>query len=454
VSAAASYTLLIVESPVIARIIQQVAPSSVYVLSTNGYAWKPVYDAERNQLKEKADPDQLGFRKELKQQASWAGNIIIATDPDPSGDFIAWSICKFLKNPSIKRSHIQHLGRKGIERLISSAEVIQTDLLELRLKNRSLIRHQWNKTGRRPSMEIAALSSTFSSYFPYKHFADQKGRIWNSNRPIQCATDEWIQVQKSVSDSEYHSANPLSTFDLLQLAFEKDIFKSFANAQETLQQLFTHTLDYSEESLISYPRTSANSYFSETWASLQQQFLQLNHTGEFKPMFIRNIAGQEVSHESLYPISLTYTPEKVGGELLSTLRDLYDLIYHQTLRAITIPSEKHTAYQTAFHQDVHFYSTTNKSEISNTELLPIRTVSEIGLLLSSHRVLSPSSFGEKLDRWISQKYLELDGAILKPGKYLAPYVNDGPNYANQIEQLFNLIDEQNLKAETIATLLS
>jgi len=222
VSAGSIYTLLIVESPVIARIIQQYAPSSVYVLSTSGYAWKPVYDAEKNQLKAIANPDQIGFRKELKQQASWAGNVIIATDEDPSGDFIAWSVCKFLKDPSIKRSYIQHLGRRGIEQIISKAEVIQPEYLEQRLKNRSLIRHHWRQNAQRPSMEIAALASVFSDYFPFQNFMDQSGRLWKSNQPIRSNPDEWIPLNDLVDESEYHTSEPLSTYDLLQDAVETD----------------------------------------------------------------------------------------------------------------------------------------------------------------------------------------------------------------------------------------
>lgn len=83
------YTLLIVESPVIARHIQQISPSSVYVLATGGFCWHPSYQAKKNTLKAVADPEKRSFRKELSEQAQWANRIIIATDSDPSGDFIA-----------------------------------------------------------------------------------------------------------------------------------------------------------------------------------------------------------------------------------------------------------------------------------------------------------------------------------------------------------------------------
>ena len=453
-SAGSIYTLLIVESPVIARIIQRYAPSSVYVISTSGYAWKPMYDSAKNHLKAIADPDQIGFRKELKQQASWAGNIIIATDPDPSGDFIAWSLYKFLKDPSVKRSYIQHLGKRGIQRLISTAEVIQPNLMEQRLQNRSLIRHQWKQNGQRPSMEIAALASIFTDHFPYQNFRDQTGNLWRSNRPIRCNPDEWIPLKDRINEMEYHTYDPLSTFDLLQLAIEKEIFSSLENAQETLQQLFTYTLDFSEESLISYPRTAANSFFSETWSALQNQFYKAHTEGEFKPMFIRNIAGSEVAHESIYPLNLSLTPGKVSGELLSTLRDLYTLIYAQTIKAITVPGEKFNAYQSPFQPDIHFYCPDLDSDSPSAELMPARTIAETGAILNGMDVQPPSSFGKKMDRLQNQNYLKIDGRFVKPGKYLTPYLNNGPAYADEISKLNELSESAHLTSETIHAALS
>ncbi len=453
-SAGSIYTLLIVESPVIARIIQRYAPSSVYVMSTNGYAWNPVYDESKHHLKAIANPDQIGFRKELKQQASWAGNVIIATDPDPSGDFIAWSVCKFLKDPSIKRSYIQHLGKRGIERLISTAEVIQPNLMEQRLKNRSLIRHQWKLNGQRPSLEVAALASIFTDHFPFRNFRDQSGRLWKSNRSIRCNPDEWIPLKDQVNESEFHTPEPLSTFDLLQLAVEKELFSSLANAQESLQQLFTHTLDFSDESLISYPRTAASSFFSETWSELQNQFFKVQSEGEFKPMFIRNIAGSDVAHESIYPLDLTLTPEKVSGELLSTLRDLYTLIYNQTMKAITIPKEKFNAYRSPFHPDINFYCPDSDSDSPSAELMPVRTIAETGSILNSLGVQSPSTFGKNMDRRQGENYLEIEERFIKPGKYLTPYLNNGPKYAREIGKLHELSVEANLTSETIRSTLS
>jgi hypothetical protein len=454
VSADSTYTLLIVESPVIARIIQRNAPSSVYVIPTNGYAWKPIYDAENHHLKAMADPDQIGFRKELKQQASWAGNIILATDPDPSGDFIAWSVHQFLKDPSVKRSYIQHLRKRGIERLISTAEVMKPNLMEQRLKNRSLIRHQWKQSGNRPSMEVAALASIFSDHFPFRNFQDQSGRLWKSNRPIRCNPDEWIPLKDQINESEYHTPEPLSTFDLLELAVEKELYTSLGNAQNTLQQLFTHTLDLNQNSLISYPRTAANSFFSETWSELQKQFYKVQADDEFKPVFIRNIAGSDVAHESIYPLNLELTPGKVSGELLSTLRDLYKLIHEQTLTAISVPKERFNAYQSPFHPDVNFYCQGSDSDTPSTELMPVRTISETGSILNSLGVQSPSSFGKNMDRRQEKNYLQIEGRLVKPGKYLTPYLNNGLVYAEEISTLNKLSESPDLTSETIQFTLS
>jgi DNA topoisomerase IA len=61
-------------------------------LPTDGYLWKPRYNSDTETLTAIADPKKRKLRKELKSISDWAAKIIIATDKDPAGDFIAWSL--------------------------------------------------------------------------------------------------------------------------------------------------------------------------------------------------------------------------------------------------------------------------------------------------------------------------------------------------------------------------
>ncbi len=81
-------TLLIVESPTIARIIKRFEIPYLTVIATHGYCWIPRYDSSTNQLTLKADPDKRDIRNRIRDQARWAAQIIIATDYDAAGENI------------------------------------------------------------------------------------------------------------------------------------------------------------------------------------------------------------------------------------------------------------------------------------------------------------------------------------------------------------------------------
>ncbi len=448
------YTLLVVESPVIARIIQQHAPSSVYVISSGGYSWKPVYDEKKNKLKAVADPDKREFRNELKEQAKWAGNIVVATDSDPSGDFIAWSIFRFLKTPSMKRAQLHHFGKTGITRLLQSAEIIQDNALETRLRNRLLIRSAWKRNPYLPPPEIAGLSSLFGRRIPYRYFSDDENRLLRVNTPLQCPPDEWLHITLNPNSEEYHSFSPLSTFDVLEQAVDCGVADSFTEAQQALQELFTTPLQYSDEFLISYPRTAANSFYSETWTAIQQQYLSFGSRNRMKPPFAQNIAGSNVAHESIYPLNLSHKPERIRGELSQQSGDLYSLIYRETLKAIEMPEPVDRLYTTAMHPGHQFYNPHRGMDNRSLNLLPVRTAAEIGSRLSSRELISPSSFGMKADRWFNENYLQKSGHQVQPGKRLLPYLKNADRYAVLLSELFKYRNSVDLTPETIRSVIS
>lgn len=448
------YTLLIVESPVIARIIQQQAPSSVYVMATGGYSWKPVYDEKNNRLKAVADPENREFRRELKEQAKWAGNIVIATDSDPSGDFIAWSVSRFLKSDALKRAQLHHFGKSGISRLLKHAVPLREQPLETRLKNRSIIRLAWKRNRSLPSIEIAGLTSLFSHQVPYSYFTDRNSRLYRVNRPLRCSPDNWLHTTPGNKFTQYHSYAPLSTFDLLELAVTNGINDCYTAAQQNLQTLFTTTLQYSGESLISYPRTGANSFYSDTWTALQHQYLSFGSRNELKPSFVQTIAGNKTAHESIYPLDLTLTPSLVKGELSHQTGDLYELIYRETLKAISLPVPIVKSFTSVLHSGHQFYTLSPGSAISSPEILPVRTIADIGARLYSIGVISPSSFGKKADRWISEKILESKDRSVWPGGKLKPFLNKADKYAELLQELVKLSNRDDLSPETIRSIIS
>jgi DNA topoisomerase IA len=325
------YTLLIVESPVIARILQRVSPPHINILATHGYCWKPEYLPKKHQLKARANPKQREFRKELKEQAQWAVNIVIATDPDPSGDFLAWALSRFLKSPQILRSSVKNLDRNGVMNTVSSAVSVHPGELHTTLKNRSLIRHEWT-TSRLPGLEIAALAAAFGSSIPFTTFLDESQTLFHSSEPIPAPLGRQLNANLLDRESHYRLKHPLSTYEAVENTVTLELAGSRREAQQMLQELFTAEHGLSHESLISYPRTSVNGFHTETWHRFQTQHLKIPGLPAFRPDAARSTLASAVPHESLHPLSLSASPEKVSGSLPETSGRLYEMIYRTPLR--------------------------------------------------------------------------------------------------------------------------
>jgi hypothetical protein len=447
------YTLLIVESPVLARLIQKVAPSSVYVMATGGYCWTPEYDVHQNRLKAVANPDQAAFRKELREQAKWAGNIVIASDMDASGDFIAWSISRFLKTSLLMRGQIRHVSKRGIVQSLSETSELNETFLENRLRNRFLIRQVWQQTRALPDMDIAAISAIFSKNIPFQSFLDESGNEYKSSRPVEGTPGEWFPVRPDSSLNEFRNHKPLSTFDVVELAVRKNIASTYPGAESLLFELFQHKLHLTDESLISYPRTEANAFYSETWESIYQRYLNAGLRQVFKPTFLRETADRDEPHESIYPLRIDLLPEQVKGELSGSLGSLYELIHTRTLQAVTMPETLAKILTNQFLGDVFFYPSVDGLEPNAESLRPVCTVTEFGNRLCKLGLITPSSFGSKLEEWEKNGFISIQNAVVQPGKRVLPHLENSDSYLLLFNKLATALSSD-LNPETVRQILT
>ncbi|MEX0945251.1 MAG: DNA topoisomerase [Balneolaceae bacterium] len=449
------YTLLIVESPIIAQIIQKLSPSSIYVLATEGYCWKPRYDMETQQIKAVADPTKTTIRKEMKEQAQWANSIVIATDSDPSGDFIAWSIARFMKSNTVKRGRIQSLSKSGIFSMLSDIQEIETDRLETRLKNKYLIKNEWFRQKMWPELYLSGLITVFGENNTYTSFLDENDSIFKSSAPVNCTLDELIEIKSIKNSDHYPVYHPLSTYTMIGLIVEKELAVNYLDAQNLLQQLFETTLHNSNESLISYPRTDARAFYSETWDLMQTQFLKLGIEGRLKPTFLRDIADMEAPHESIHPLDLSNIPDQIMGELTSTIGKLYELIYNTTLKSISIPEPLNETYRNELLQEVFFYSDLNHRSAGNLfSLRPCITIDELGSKMNQLGVLKPSVFGKSLDDWIEKGWIQIKNGAVIPGKPILQDIHKSSTISTVLNELKRLSDNSSLTSETIRTLFT
>ena len=449
------YTLLIVESPILARVMQNFCPPSVYIVATDGFCWQPKYDASKNQLKAIVDPDKADIRKEIKEQAKWANSVIIATDNDPSGDFIAWSVSRFLKSTGVKRGTIHNLSKSGIYSMLSDVQELDDSRLEIRLKNRFLIRDLWNKNRSLPDPQLAGLAAVFGAEKRYSHFLNEDGLLFKSSEQIQCAPDELISVYPEKHEQHFTITKPLSTFDVLEAAKEQELSQHYHEAQLLLQQLFQTTLQFSDDALISYPRTDARAFYSETWESLKNQYIRLGSVNQLKPTFLQEIADADAPHESIYPLRLSVKPQDVAGELSSKPGQLYEWIYHHTIKSITIPEALAHSYVNELNPGIYFYPHQNRDfSKKSASLNPCTTVSDLGIKLNKSGVLKPSKFGKAVDEWLKKGWVQIRNNVVTPGKPVRSMMGRAQSFQHIFASLNRQAENNSLAPETVQSILS
>lgn len=451
---ASVYTLLIVESPTMAGIIQKICPPSVYVLSTDGYCWRPKYDVSGHQLKAIADPNKRALRRELKEQSRIANTIVVAVDSDASGDFIAWSLSRFIESSNLKRGQLQGISQASIHSMLSETTELDESQLESRLKNRFLIQNLWSKYAEVSDLQLAGLISVFGANQHFHSFLDENGFFYQSTGPVPCNFDEWISVRSEISSNHFRTVKPLSTFDVIEFAMAQNYASTGHDGQLLLNQLFQTLLPFSEESLISYPRTSAQAFYSDTWTHMRKKYLKRGSVNDLKPTYLQEIADSESPHESIHPIDLSLEPDSVLGELPKNIGQLYRWIYDQTIQSLSMPEPIENVLVSDLNPDVAFYSESSESTDQAQPIRPCLTISELGLKLDKLGVIKSSSFGKILDDWISKGWIRLNSRIVTPGKYVLKQLDRAHSLNEKLIKLNRLKEEPILRHETVFDIIT
>ncbi len=438
------YTLMIVESSKTARRIQQLVPSHIFVIGTDGFIWKPVYDEKKKTLGKRADPDKLNLRKEIKQQAALASEIIISTDNDPAGDFIAWSLAKYLPGKPLKRSFLQTISKTGVQRLLQNKVEINENKLLHKLENRFLIQQYWKKYIPRHSMKEAG-AIALTSHQAFTAFRSKNGTLFKTNQPLACSPDKWLTLRISPDKTEYVIAPPLSTFDVVPEIYRELRLSTYAEAQELLNQLFHKTYPDSHEGLISYPRTAAGGYYQDSWQQLQDQWVHFKPLGSFKPNFMQSILKNDEAHESIHPYDIRVTPHMVSKRVQKPFSQIYKIIYDETIRAISQPKKARSVYSLGKQL---FYTNQRITE-STTEVLPVYTIPKWGQQLCETGVLRPSGFGAWVDESVVKGLITINDGYISPKNLSNTDKQTSKRYKNLLESLRAVSDQPELSDETL-----
>lgn len=407
------YTLLIVESPTVADYIKQMQIPWLEVLSTGGFCWYPKFDSQKLKLGKKANPEKREIRKELKQKNSWFNRIVIATDSDPSGDFIAWSVGRYLADNKLYRTQLQLLTNSSLKSRISTAKPISLKNLKQKLENKFIFRHLWDQHFR-ISIEDAALASLFQMVNPFFSFSDAKGTLFRSEEPVQTRYQQ--SLDKVKIGSGYLFPRPHSIYSLLEELTTAPSMKSFEDSSNKIFNLFTARLDRELLHTISYPRTAASGYYESTWKWIETEWIKSQDLEKLLPPSARNIMSITEPHEGLHPINFYQTPETMRGLLKPNLFKIYTLIYNRFMKSITWKPINCLIIEQK--KEIRLYPQ-NDSKVSDSQVItPVWTIESAGQRLCALGAARPANYGKKLDRWISRDLIERDGIYLKPKRIM------------------------------------
>ncbi len=407
------YTLLIVESPVIAHRIQTLRIPWLEVIATEGFCWHPKFNKSTETLSKRADPDKKEIRKKIKEKAPWAVRTVIATDADASGDFIAWTLAAFLGKNRIERCHLQLLTETAITNSIENRIEIPADSLKNKLEKQFLLHHLWKKHFGVPAANLLMSALFFKDNLSFKAFRSSDGNLFFSDKPVMTSFNSKFKCEKPCND--YRLATPPSLFDLLDAFALENSETGFERISCQLFELFTARLNGKLLNPISYPRTATNGYYKETWDSIEKKRIMHREFEGLRPPPYRDILDNDTAHESLRPSCLQTDPMILKGKLKRNLYKIYAIICNRFADSISCPSGK----------------SLKLDDLNNTSILPVQksldadtngvssvwTAGTAGKVLSDLGVVRPSNYGKLLDKWIAEHKLYADGPVLSAQKF-------------------------------------
>lgn len=441
-------TLLIVESSVIADRIRKIAPPYLTVYATEGYLWNPLFDKKRLKLRKKADPGKVSLRKEIKEQAQWASKIIIATDSDPSGEFIACTLANYLKNCSVFRTYLNSISPASIEKSVDNAEPFEPQRLFKALETKYLIRYYWKQFHPDLSITEAGLIVLFGTDQSFRTFISENGSLFKSDAPIQISLDKKLSICPAPERKNWIDILPPSTFDIIPLVQSTLQTKTFSEAQTLLNRLFYHLEPNSGAGLITYPRTAENRFYSDSWQRMQDQWIHFENLDRFRNTSLRDPLENDAPHEAIHPTDLRLKPDKIGKSIPKELADVYDLIYRKTVAAITNPKMERQVFASNVYTENTFTSVEHLSA-EHKFLRPVITVPQLGATLEDLGVLKASGFGTFIDRALKNNLIQIQKGSVSAGLTLTKFTKDAEKLKLQLSRLKRFSTSSNYSVETL-----
>jgi len=380
--------LVIVESPAKARTVGKFLGAGYRVRASIGH----IRDLPEKQMGVDIEnnfrphyvitPKKKDVVKELKELASHASEVYLATDPDREGEAIAWHLAAALDqaiaDKPVHRVEFHEITREAIDHAFANPRQINQQLVDAQQARRildrivgytisPLLRKKINtknlSAGRVQSVAVRLVverEREIQAFVPVeywsieaelqKHIAPSPNHqtfraklIKIGDKDFECHTGEdALKLKEGLEQCAYtvrdvrrkdvlrNPSPPFITSTLQQEASRKLGF----NAKRTMaiaQQLY-EGINIGEGSvgLITYMRTDstniAESAGKEAWAYIKQKFGE-EYLPKTPRVFKKKVAGAQEAHEAIRPTSAFREPEAIKQYLEPDQFKLYDLIW-------------------------------------------------------------------------------------------------------------------------------
>ena len=321
--------------------------------------------------------DKTNIVKELKEKASKAEAIYLATDPDREGEAIAWHLAHILKlkEDAPVRTAFNEISKKAVQESMANPRPLNMSLVNAQTGRRVLDRLMGYKlspllsrkiknklsAGRVQSVVLKLIvdrEKAINSFVPTEYWTvqcnlDKNGIVFKSdlthykNEKIEIHCEEEAlkvenelksnnitvsEIKRSVIQSK--APAPYTTSSLQQDAIAKLKFTS--NSYTKCAQSLYEGVEVAGEgkvALVTYIRTDSTRISPEAQKMAKEYILE--QFGEkYAPKAYNVFASKknvQDAHEAIRPISLKYTPEYLKDKIDSQYLRLYTLIFNRFL---------------------------------------------------------------------------------------------------------------------------
>jgi len=384
--------LVIVESPTKAKTITKFLGKDYKVESSYGHVRdlppKDLGIDVENNFKPKYQVIEKAKKQvsKLKELASKADNIILATDEDREGEAISWHLKYLLKPKKYQRITFHEITKKAIEDALEHPRDIDENLVDAQQARRVLDRlvgfklspFLWNKVarglsaGRVQSVAVRLIvererereAFKMDEYWTIEGIFDKAkqefpGRLnaidnktlkklaiknkESADKILAELKDKNFKISKVEKKETLKNPPTPFTTSTLQQAANNKLNMSAKQTMMLAQQLYEGMkLGSDSVGLITYMRTDSQN-LSEMFLEATHDYLKNTLGKEYVPAkpkkYKSKSKGAQEAHEAIRPTDPTRTPESIKSHLDEKQYKLYNLIWSRTLATQMTPAK-------------------------------------------------------------------------------------------------------------------